>query len=199
MSEVVAESDKFLTGERKFLRREETELGNLIADAFRWKASADIGFLDGGNIRTDLPAGKVTRGDIFAVQPFFNVLMKFEISGKTLREVLEYSVKDYPKISSVTPHTSGVNFSFDCRKPVGQRVENILVNGTPLDDNKIYTIAVSDFLATGGDGFTMLKNLKMLDKFDTTDLVLTEYLQKVGMKNIEIGRIKNLNVAPLAE
>lgn len=199
LNEVVATSDKFLTGERKFLRREETELGNLLADAFRWRANADIGFLDGGNIRTDLPEGKVTRGDIFAIQPFFNSLMKFEISGATLREVLEHSVKDYPEISSVTPQVSGITFSFDCRKPVGNRTSDILVGGAPLDDNKIYTIAVTDFLASGGDGFTMLKDLKMLDKFETTDLVLTEYLQKVGMKNISVSRIKNLNVVPLSE
>ena len=94
-------------------------------------------------------------------------------------------------MSSVTPHTSGITFSFDCRKNVGQRVENIFVGGEPLDEEKIYKLATSDFLANGGDGFTMLKNSKLLETFDVTNVVVTDYLQKVGIKNIEVGRIKN--------
>ena len=193
LGEVVAESDKSLTSERKIIRREEAELGNLLADAFRWKANADIGFLDSGNIRASLPAGKITRGNIFDVQPYSNYLLKVEIDGKTLREVLEHGVKNYPDISNAFPQVSGITFSFDGRKDVGHRVENIFVGSEPLDEEKIYTLAVTDFLASGGDGFTMLKNLKTLETFDVTYLILAEYLQKFGMKNIEIGRIKNLS------
>ena len=68
-----------------------------------------------------------------------------------------------------------------------------------MDEEKIYTLATSDFLANGGDGFTMLKNSKTLDTFDVTNVVVTEYLQKVGIKNIEVGRVKNLNVVPIVE
>ena len=196
LDEVVAESDRALTAERKFVRHEETELGNLLADSFKWKAGADIGFLDGGNIRESLPAGKIMRRDVFAVLPFPNTLVKVEISGKILHELLEFGLKDYPKMSSVTPHTSGITFSFDCRKDVGHRVENIFVGGEVLDEEKMYTLATSDFLANGGDGFTMLKNSKLLETFDVTNVVVTEYLQKVGIKNIEVGRVKNLNVLP---
>ena len=105
-------------------------------------------------------------------------------------------MKDYPKMSSVTPHTSGITYTFDSRKDVGHRVENIFVGGEILDEEKIYTLATSDFLANGGDGFTMLKNSKLLETFDVTNVVVTEYLQKVGIKNIEVGRVKNLNVLP---
>jgi len=199
LNEVVGTSDNILNGERSSVRREETNLGNLCADSFRWKANADVGFLDGGNIKTSMPAGNITRGDILSVQPFQNYLLKLEISGKTLREVLEFSVKDYPAISNVFPHASGVTFAFDCRKPVGQRITDILVNGETLDENKNYTMAVTDFLLNGGDGFTMFKNSKVLEKFDVAHLILTEYINKVGIKNIEVGRIKNLNFVPLSE
>ena len=165
----------------------------MLADSFRWKANADIGFLDSGNIRASLPAGKITRGNIFDVQPYANYLLKVEIDGKTLREVLEHGVKNYPDISNAFPQVSGITFSFDGRKDVGHRVENIFVGGEPLDEEKIYTLAVTDFLISGGDGFTMLKNLKTLETFDVTYLILAEYLQKFGIKNIEIGRIKNLS------
>ena len=199
LGQVVAQSDKFLIGERAIARREECELGNLITDALRWKSTADVAIINGGGIRTSLPKGQITRGDIFAILPFQNKLMKAEIDGKTLREALEHGVKFYPDAVGGFPQVSGITFSFDCKKPEGQRTSEIFVDGKPLDENKIYTIAAPDFLFEGGDGYTMLKDLKILAEFDTAENVLMEYLKKVGIKNVEVGRIKNLNVVPLPE
>ena len=111
--------------------------------------------------------------------------------------MLEHSVNYYPYPFGGFLTVSGITFAFDPTRPQGQRVENIFVNGEPLDEDKIYTIATTDFTATGGDGYEMLKNAKKLDEFESVDNVLTEYLNKVDMKNIEVGRIKNLNELPL--
>lgn len=199
LSQVVAESDKFLIGEREITRREECELGNLIADALRWKANADIAIMNGGGIRTGLPKGKITRGNVFSIMPFQNLAQKAEIDGKTIRAALEHGVSQYPFAFAAFPQISGLTFTFDYKKPDGQRTSNILIGGVPLDDNKIYTIAAPDFVFEGGDGYDVLKNLKILAEYETTDKVLEEYLRKVGMKGIEVGRIKNLNVVPLPE
>ena len=194
---VVAHSDRALTSNRFIVRRGESELGNLCADAFKWKANSDIAINNGGGLRADLPEGAITRGNILAIFPFGNKLVKLEIDGKNIRAMLEHSVNYYPYPFGGFLTVSGITFAFDPTRPQGQRVENIFVNGEPLDEDKIYTIATTDFTATGGDGYEMLKNAKKLDEFESVDNVLTEYLNKVDMKNIEVGRIKNLNELPL--
>ncbi|MBR6013362.1 MAG: bifunctional metallophosphatase/5'-nucleotidase [Selenomonadaceae bacterium] len=197
---VVAKTDRSLTSFRLIVRREESELGNLLADAFRWKTGTDIAVVNGGSLREDLPEGNVTRGDILAIQPFGNKLETAEISGKIIREMLEHSVFAYPVSFGGFLNVSGMTFTFDPSKPVGNRVEKIFVNGKPLDENKIYTMATTNFAFLGGDGYDMLKNLKTKSVgIETTDEILTEYLNKVGVKNIELGRIKNLHEMPVPQ
>lgn len=196
-SEVVAHSDRALTSNRFIVRRGESELGNLCADAFKWKANSDIAINNGGGLRADLTEGAVTRGDALAIFPFGNKLVKAEIAGKDIRAMLEHSVNYYPYPFGGFLNVSGITFAFDPTRPQGQRVENILVNGEPLDENKIYTIATTDFTATGGDGYEMLKNAKKLDEFNAIDEILADYLNKVGVKNVELGRIKNLHDLPM--
>ena len=188
-----------MTGERLIVRREESELGNLITDAYRWKTSADIAVCNGGSIRTDLPAGNVTRGNILSIFPFGNTLMKAEISGENIKKILEHSVFGYPAPFGGFLSVSGLNFSFNPDKKVGERVENIFINNNPLDENKIYTIAAPNFLFQGGDDYEMMKNLKILAEYETTDKIFAEYLNKIGMKNISTGRIKNLHEIPFVQ
>ncbi len=191
---VVAHSDKELTGEREIIRRQESEIGNLCADALRWKSGADIAAMNCGGIRTSLPAGDITRGDILGIAPFGNLVKKVEIDGKTVRAMLEHSVFGYPATFGGFLAVSGMNFTFDPSQPVGQRVQEIFINGAPLDENKIYTMAALDFTLMGGDDYTMLKDLKVVGEFETIDVVLTEYINENGTKGIEVeGRIKNLS------
>lgn len=194
---VVAHSDRALTSNRFIVRRGESELGNLCADAFKWKANSDIAVTNGGTLRADLPEGAITRGDILAIFPFGNKLVKLEIDGKNIRAMLEHSVNYYPYPFGGFLTVSGIEFTFNPDKPTGQRVENIFVNDEPLDEDRIYTLATTDFTATGGDGYEMLKNTKKLDEFETIEEILADYLNKVGIKNIEIGRIKNLHDLPM--
>ncbi|MBK9316867.1 MAG: 5'-nucleotidase C-terminal domain-containing protein [Acidobacteria bacterium] len=62
----------------------------------------------------------------------------------------------------VLTQISGIQFDFDGRKPVGSRVVKIAVNGQPLDEKRIYTLALTTYLAGGGDGYSMVKGAKML-------------------------------------
>lgn len=189
---VVAHSDKELSGERELVRHQETEIGNLCADMLRWKTGADIAVINGGGIRTGLPAGDITRGDILEIMPFGNTVKKVEISGKTILEMLEHSVASVPAAFGGFLSVSGMTFSFDSSKPAGQRVEEVFINGELLDENKIYTMAAVDFILMGGDDYTMLKNLKIVGEYETLDYILTEYLNKNGIKGNELGRIKVL-------
>jgi 5'-nucleotidase len=105
---------------------------------------------------------------VLSILPFNNAVVKVEISGKTLREILEHGVARSGGEESEPgrfPQVSGLSFTFDPTKPAGKRITEIKVGGKPLDENKTYTLATSDFLVTrGGDGYTMFKDAKILIK-----------------------------------
>ncbi|MBQ9487104.1 MAG: 5'-nucleotidase C-terminal domain-containing protein [Selenomonadaceae bacterium] len=188
--EVIGESSKFLSGERDLVRTQEMELGDFIADAFRWFGKSDIGVVNAGGIRGDIPVGKVTKGNMIAIFPFGNQLQVAEIKGSAIREMLNHSVSAYPETVGVFLQVSGIKFTFDPSLPAENRVVGeILINGQPLDDNKIYTIAAFDFLFEGGNNYNCFKDIKIIGKYGTGEEILEEYLKKVGTDKIETGRI----------
>lgn len=150
-------------------RTKETNIGNFIADSYRSAVQADIGLLNGGSVRADLTyaPGVLTKRDVLSILPFNNPVVKVEVTGKLVKEILEHGVArsaaGEDNEPGRFPQVSGLSFKFDTTKPVGSRVTEILVAGKPLDENKTYTLATSDFLVSkGGDGYTMFKNAKVL-------------------------------------
>ena len=130
----------------------ENELGNIIADALRDAAQADIAFMGNGGIRSTLPAGPVTYGMLYTVMPFGNQLMRLTISGTDLRRLLEQVLGRL--------HVSGMRITYDPDGDRGSRIiEALLDDGRPLADDRTYTLAVDEFLAEGGSGFTILRDL----------------------------------------
>jgi 5'-nucleotidase len=152
-------------------RTKETNVGNFIADAYKNAAEADIGFVNGGSIRADLiyNPGILTKRDVISILPFNNPIVKIELTGKTLREVIEHGVARSAEDNEPGrfPQVSGMSFKFDAKKPAGNRVIELKVGGKTVEDSKTYTLATSDFLVTrGGDGYTMFKDAKVLIKAD---------------------------------
>jgi 5'-nucleotidase len=171
LSEPVGMSGVVLDALSLSSRTKETNIGNYIADAYRNAVKSDVALVNGGSIRADLTynPGVLTKRDVLSILPFNNPIVKVEISGKTLREVLEHGVARSAEDNEPGrfPQVSGINFKFDTTKPVGNRVTEILVGGKSLDEKKNYTLATSDFLVSrGGDGYTMFKDAKILLKAD---------------------------------
>ena len=199
LEEVIAHSDKKLSSERLLVRRNESELGNLTADAFRWAAKSDIAIINGGMLRDDLPEGDVKHRNIMALFPFGNTLRIAEIKGATIREMLEHSVEYYPASFGGFMNVSGMTFSYDPSKPAKHRVEEIFIGGTPLDEDKIYTIALVDFHTSGGDDYGMLTGLNIVGELGTVEEIFTDYLNQVGMKDYAVGRITRLKEVPVPD
>ena len=148
-------------------RTKETNVGNFIADSYRAATNSNVALVNGGSIRADLMynPGVLTKRDVLSILPFNNPIVKVEITGKTLSDVLEHGVARSAEDNEPGrfPQISGMSFKFDTRKLPGQRVSDIRVGGQPLDINRNYTLATSNFLvANGGDGYTMFKNSKVL-------------------------------------
>ena len=129
----------------------ETPLGNLLADLLRERApgGADVGLVNGGGIRTALPAGPLTYGALYETFPFDNRFAVLELRGAELRRVLAANLSASESLLSI----SGVRVEARCRGAVldvrvlrqGPRGER------PIRDAERLRVATSDFVATGGD------------------------------------------------
>lgn len=156
-SVAVSQTPVLLNGERESVRTGETNLSNLIADSMLWATGADIAILTGGNIRSSIPAGDITMGHILTVLPYSNLLVTVELSGADLLSAFEHGVSLYPAPAGLFIQVAGVSFEFDPHAEQGCRVQKAaMVNGATLDANKTYTVATIDFIAAGGDGYTMV-------------------------------------------
>ena len=189
-AQVVAKTDIYLDGVRENVRTKETNLGNLSADAVRKASGADIGFVNGGNIRTDIQPGDITFGKLAELFPFGNTVQVKKITGEDLRKVLEISVQAYPATQGGFLHVSGMSFEFDPTKEVGSRVVGVKVGESPLDLNKEYTVAINDFLGIGGDGYDLFKNYPIYGEVGTYEEAFADYLNTNGTAGSEVtGRI----------
>jgi len=152
-------------------RTKETNIGNFIADSYRKAVGADIGFVNGGSIRADLTynPGPLSKRDVLSMLPFNNPIVKVEVTGAVLKEIIEHGVARSAEDNEPGrfPQISGLSFRFDASRPAGDRVLDIKVGGAPLDKTRSYTIATSDFLVSrGGDGYTMFAKGKVLAPAD---------------------------------
>jgi 5'-nucleotidase len=152
----------------------ESPLGNLIADAQLEQtqvAGAQIALMNPGGIRADLtfassPIGEgdgvVTYGEAFTVQPFGNVMTTLTLTGAQIKAVLEQQWQPQPPptptVVRILQPSAGFTYSWSQSAPIGSKVSNISLNGTPLDPAASYRVSVNNFLADGGDGFTELRN-----------------------------------------
>ena len=145
---------------------QEQVLGNLVADAqlaataAPAKGGAEIALMNAGSVRAALTPradGTITFGDIYAAQPFGNVLVVKQLTGGQLRAVLEQQFDDAKAGGhNLLLVSRGFGFGYDLGRPVGQRVIDPKLNGAPIVDDRVYRVVVSNFLGNGGDGFTTL-------------------------------------------
>lgn len=138
----------------------ESVLGNLVADAQRQAAGAEIAFMNSGGLRADLVPqadGAVSYGQLYAVTPFANVIQLKGMTGAALRAVLEQQFASgtntvaKPNMLAVS---RGLTYRYDLTRPAGQRILDLRLDGRAVEGARVYRVAISNFLATGGDNFT---------------------------------------------
>ena len=146
----------------------ESALGDIVADAqlaatqATAKGGAVIAMTNPGGIRVSVTRkdeGAVSYADLFASQPFRNQLMTLTLTGAQIKNVLEQQWRD-PKLPRILQVSNGFSYSWDDARPNGDRVlaDSLSLNGTRIDPAASYRITVNNYLAVGGDGFTVLKD-----------------------------------------
>ena len=177
----------------RIVRNAETNLGDLCADAYRDQSGADIAFVNGGGVRTNLKAGDITLGDILKVHPFGNAMCVVEATGQQILDALEFGARNVPGENGGFLQVSGLTYEIHTyiestattdsngmfTGVTGEyRVKNVLVDGKPLELDKVYTLASHNYmLKNGGDGFNMFMECNLLvDEAMLDNQVLINYI-----------------------
>jgi 2',3'-cyclic-nucleotide 2'-phosphodiesterase (5'-nucleotidase family) len=159
-------------------RQPEGNLGNFMADAMKamaekyYQTTVDAAFINYGGIRLNgIKAGAITRGKIFELMPFDNIIILQKIKGSVLQQFLDHIVGrgGWP--------VAGITMQIKDKKAV-----NVMIGGKIIDPNMIYTIANSDYVANGGDNSDMLKTIPQINNGFLLRDALIEYVQSLTQK-----------------
>ena len=184
---------------QRMVRVSETNLGNLISDAFRHVLGADIAYFNGGGIRSNIEAGEITYNDLLNVLPFNNTGVVVKVSGQTLIEMLELAVSKWPEESGNYPHVSGLTFGVNTLGEENAKVYGVKIMNSetgayePLEVDKTYTVASNNFiLLECGDGMTMFEGAEVVSDTGILDI---EILEKYIVENL--GGVIGAEYAPV--
>nr|WP_279512524.1 5'-nucleotidase C-terminal domain-containing protein [Macrococcus goetzii] len=201
-SEVVFHNPVQLQGERNDVRTRETNLGNAIADAMEaysvngFDTAGDFAVTNGGGIRASIDGNKdVTIGDIIKVLPFGNTITQISVKGADVKAMFEHALsapvvekdgKTGLDANGAFLHISkSIKVHYDMTKPAGERVYAIEVFNKktnkfePLNNAKTYKVVTNDFLAVGGDDYTMLGGPR--EEGPSLDAVVRQYFKAADM------------------
>lgn len=207
LSEVVAQTTVELitddpATEEFIIRNAETNLGDLCADAYRDQSGADVAFVNGGGIRSNIEAGDITLNDILKVHPWGNMLCVAEVTGQQILDALEWGARVTPSPNGGFQHVSGLTYEIHTYVESSAtadekgmfvsvdgeyRVKNVKIGGEDLVLDKTYTLAGHDYmLKKMGDGFTMFQDCTLLlDSVMLDNQVLINYI--TGTLNGVVG------------
>ncbi|MDX5474857.1 MAG: 5'-nucleotidase C-terminal domain-containing protein [Bacillaceae bacterium] len=130
----------------------DSSLGNFWTDAILFHTDADIALTNNGGLRANINAGEITKNDIYIIEPFANEIMKIEMTGAAIKEVIRYSYTRDNR-NRVDLQTAGLTYKIITNN-VGQYITaELFVNGEQIKDDEKYVVAVGDYIGTGGSGY----------------------------------------------
>lgn len=138
-----------------------TPMGQVASMLLAKAGDTQIGIFNGGGIRTSLDAGDITMGEMYQIFPFDNTLVTMKLKGSELKKVIEHGIMS----EDFRPgQFYGLNVWYDSSKSAGSRISHMeLLDGTPVDMNKEYTVSSIDFLITGGDKYDFSGATEVVD------------------------------------
>lgn len=171
----VGKTNVRLEGDREIVRSQETNLGNLIACAYRKKLEADLSILNSGGIRGSIEAGDITYESVLTVLPFGSEIVLASLSGQELKDYLEEVILTMVPGMGGFPQFSGLSAVVD---RANGRLSEIRLNGKRLCLKRTYRLALPSFIANGGDKFPKLQSRST--GFIDAD-ILKNFIQEFGV------------------
>ena len=198
LSEKIGTSTVMLDGARENVRTGETNLGQLVADSMLDATGAEVAITNGGGIRASIEAGDITKNSVVTAFPFGNYLVTKEIKGKDIVAALEHGLSKFPEQNGGFPHVAGMTFTFNVANPVGSRVSDLMIGSKAVDMEKEYMLVTNDFMAAGGDDYTMFKPSPIVNEYAAFDEILVNYIKEMGTVSTSVmPRIKVNGEAPV--
>ncbi len=180
-------------------RGAESTANNMLAESNRWAMNdflggevIDLGLMNAGGVRSDLPAGEVTVKDAKNMQPFGNNLAYATLSGQAIIDALENQWTEgtdnsRPRLSLGV--SNNVSYTYDPTAEKGSRILEVLVDGEPLNPAQDYTVATATFLFEGGDGFINPDDVRDLTDVGYLDVTaFSDYLKSDGAPELRVGQ-----------
>lgn len=192
LSREVGETPVTLDGEWVNLRIDQTNLGNVVTDAYLKVTGADIAFENAGGIRATVEAGKVTYGDIIGVSPYGNYIVTKKLTGKQIKDILEISIgiqqksvaandsgdtEAWPKNSGSYLQVGGITVEYDPALEEGNRVLSVKVGDQNLDENREYTVAMNNYMAVSSN-YPEMAATKEDGEFSACDEALIAFFEQ---------------------
>ena len=192
LNRVIGTSPVELDGVWEHIRIGQTNLGNVITDAYLLATGADIAFENAGGIRASIAAGTVTYGDVINVSPYGNYVVTKKLTGAQIKEMLESSLTiqkncivandsgewdAWPNDSGSYLQVGGIVVRFDPAQPAGARVLSVQKDGQELDDTKEYTVAVNNYLA-GSDSYPQLADAAEVGEYSCCEELLIQFFEQ---------------------
>lgn len=189
LNKVVGSSPAELDGVWEDLRIDETNLGRAVTAAYIKATGADVAFENAGGIRASVKSGEITYGDIISVSPYGNYIVTKQVTGKQLKEIIETSIDiqiqciaandsgDYdawPQSSGSYLQTGGITVLYNPALEKGSRVISIKVGESPLDEEKLYTVATNNYVAVS-QYYPQLAQADEAGEFCACDEALIEF------------------------
>jgi 2',3'-cyclic-nucleotide 2'-phosphodiesterase (5'-nucleotidase family) len=150
---------------------EESDVGNLFADAFIASANTDVAFVHSGSLRKDLPGGVVRLVDLLDTYPFVDDLIVKEMSGEQIRRALEQSFT----LERGVLQLAGLDVTYDLGRAEGQRLVSLKRNGKIVTDTDRLSVVAPGFLAEGGDRYTVFAEAAAMRRAGTVPDAVAAY------------------------
>ena len=185
-SEVIAHSDYCLVvtdaNGQMMVRGEETNAGDIVADAYRHAMKADIGMENGGGIRNDIKAGDITYGDIIGMLPYDNTLRRIAVSGEQIQAMLTRCTAMVPVLDGNFPQVSGLRFTIHSKSHTVSDIEVLQADGSYklIDLHHTYSVVLTNYNHDAGGFFGCFKKCPVLQESTLRYYdALSDYLSKV--------------------
>ncbi len=194
LGQTVGYSPAELDGVWEHLRIGETNLGRAITAAYLNETGADAAFENAGGIRASISEGDVTYGDIIGVSPYGNYIVTKQVTGAQLKEILETSIDiqlqcivannsgeydAWPQSSGSYLQTGGMTVVYDPAQEYGSRVVSVEVGESPLENDRLYTIATNNYVAVSRY-YPALAEAEETGEFCACDEALIEFFRQDG-------------------
>ena len=190
------------------VRTEDTPIGHAVTAAYLDATGADLAFENAGGIRGGIPEGDVTAGDLLAISPYGNTLATYRLAGAQLRSALEHSLEisaqcravlaqqmaaieagedpmqySWPSESGSVLVVGGATMEIDWSRPEGQRIASISVGGAPLDDDRVYAVAMNSYLPQLADVYPAFASLELAEEWGTCEQALRAFVGSDGWED----------------